>query len=106
LDASDVMDIGDVKNYRSLIGWLQLEISLGRWDIATAAMTMSKYRSEKHDKGIWKGSSALLDTFQKWNMQLSSSVLGYSGVPSPFMNGRCLCMVKALKNHLRIALHL
>jgi hypothetical protein len=45
LDTSDFLDALGIQNYQSIIGSLQWVISLGRFDIATAVMTLSSYRS-------------------------------------------------------------
>ena len=45
LDTSDLLDEEQIKIYQSLIGSLQWAIQLGRFDIATATMTMSRYRA-------------------------------------------------------------
>ena len=45
LDTSELLDQIGVQQYQSLIGQLQWSISLGRFDIATAVMTMSGFRS-------------------------------------------------------------
>ena len=44
LDTSDFLDDEGIKNYQSLIGALQWCISIGRFDVATAVMTMSGFR--------------------------------------------------------------
>ena len=44
LDDSDLLDDDGVSQYQSLIGTLQWTISLGRFDVATAVMTMSGFR--------------------------------------------------------------
>ena len=44
LDSSEELDIDWTKRYQSLIGALQWAISIGRFDIHTAVMTMSKFR--------------------------------------------------------------
>ena len=46
LDESYVLTPEDQKNYQSMIGALQWVVSLGRFDIATAVMTMSRFRAE------------------------------------------------------------
>ena len=43
LDTSELLDPTGVQQYQSLIGSLQWAISLGRFDIATAVMTMSGF---------------------------------------------------------------
>ena len=45
LDDSDLLDQTGIQQYQSLIGSLQWAISLGRFDIATAVMTMSSFRA-------------------------------------------------------------
>ena len=45
LDTSDLLDSEGVSKYQSLIGSLQWAITIGRFDIATAVMTMSSFRA-------------------------------------------------------------
>jgi hypothetical protein len=45
LDTSDLLEIEDTKIYQSLIGALQWVIQIGRFDVATAVMTMSRFRA-------------------------------------------------------------
>lgn len=45
LDASELLDLEGIKIYQSLIGALQWVIQIGRWDIATAVMTLSRFRA-------------------------------------------------------------
>jgi hypothetical protein len=45
LDTSPLLDADGIQHYQSLIGILQWMISLGRFDIATAVMTMSSFRA-------------------------------------------------------------
>ena len=44
LDDSPLLEVDDIAKYQSLIGTLQWTISLGRFDIATAVMSMSGFR--------------------------------------------------------------
>jgi hypothetical protein len=44
LDTSELLDQTGVQQYQSLIGSLQWAISLGRFDIATAVMSLSNFR--------------------------------------------------------------
>ena len=44
LDASEILNTDGIKQYQSLIGTLQWTVTLGRFDIATAVMTMSSFR--------------------------------------------------------------
>ena len=45
LDDSPLLDADGVANYQSLIGTLQWTITLGRFDVATAVMTLSGFRA-------------------------------------------------------------
>ena len=45
LDSSDLLDLEGTKIYQSLIGALQWVIQIGRFDVATAVMTMSRFRA-------------------------------------------------------------
>lgn len=44
MDTSELLDEDGIRMYQSLIGTLQWTISLGRFDIATAVMSMSSFR--------------------------------------------------------------
>ena len=46
LDESNILSLEDQKKYQSMIGALQWVVSLGRFDIAVAVMTMSRFRAE------------------------------------------------------------
>jgi hypothetical protein len=43
LDTSPILDDDGIQKYQSLIGTLQWAITLGRFDVATAVMTMSSF---------------------------------------------------------------
>jgi hypothetical protein len=45
IDTTDELDQAGIKTYQSMIGSLQWAISLGRFDIQTATMTMSRFRT-------------------------------------------------------------
>ena len=45
LDESDILNLDGQKQYQSMVGALQWVVSLGRFDIATAVMTMSRFRA-------------------------------------------------------------
>ena len=45
LDTSDLLDIEWTKIYQSLIGGMQWVIQIGRWDVSTAVMTLSRFRA-------------------------------------------------------------
>ena len=45
LDTSEFLDEEGISQYQSLIGSLQWLISIGRWDIQTAVMSLSSFRA-------------------------------------------------------------
>ena len=45
LDDTELLDDDGIRKYQSLIGTLQWTITLGRFDVATAVMTMSSFRA-------------------------------------------------------------
>lgn len=46
LDTSEFLEEEGIQQYQSLIGSLQWAITIGRWDIQTAVMTMSSFRAQ------------------------------------------------------------
>ena len=44
IDSSELLDIDGIKKYQTMIGCLQWAVSLGRFDVQTATMTMSRFR--------------------------------------------------------------
>jgi hypothetical protein len=51
IDATEELDQAGIKTYQSMIGSLQWAISLGRFDIQTATMTMSRFWCTAPKKG-------------------------------------------------------
>ena len=45
LDTSDFLDVDGIKKYQSLIGAIQWAVSIGRFDVSTAVMTLSSFRA-------------------------------------------------------------
>ena len=45
MDTTEELEINDIKVYQSLIGAAQWLVSLGRFDIQTAVMTLSSFRA-------------------------------------------------------------
>ena len=46
LDTSEFLDQDGIEIYQSLIGAFQWAVTIGRWDIQTAVMTMSSFRAQ------------------------------------------------------------
>jgi hypothetical protein len=45
IDSKEELDEEGIKKYQTMIGCLQWEVSLGRFDIQTSTMTMSHFRA-------------------------------------------------------------
>ena len=45
LDKSDLLDLEQTQIYQSLIGSLQWTTQIGRFDVCTAVMTLSRFRA-------------------------------------------------------------
>jgi hypothetical protein len=45
IDDTEELDEDGIKKYQTMIGYLQWAVFLGRFDIQTATMTMSRFRS-------------------------------------------------------------
>jgi hypothetical protein len=70
LDESPLLDEDGIRKYQSLIGTLQWTISLGRFDIAMAVMTMSSFQWHL-EKGTWKGSDLFAGTWSSSRVHVS-----------------------------------
>jgi len=66
-----------------LIGSLRFLVSLGHWDVATAVMTMSKFRTE-HKQGHLdhvKQIVAYISKMRHATIRFCTELLDYSGIP-------------------------
>ena len=59
-DVSALLDIKGIRLYQSLIGMLQWAVTLGRYDIQHAVMTMSRYRDVKRQDHLDKVKSMFM----------------------------------------------
>jgi Reverse transcriptase (RNA-dependent DNA polymerase) len=77
IDDSDLLDPGDVPKYQSLIGSVQWSMSLGRFDIQTAAMNMSHFRisPRKGHLDTYKSIRMVQSGFELLNLILQSVLL-------------------------------
>ena len=48
LDSSNLLDADGIQKYQSMIGAMQWAISIGRFDIATAVMSLSSFHVAPH----------------------------------------------------------
>ena len=83
MDDSPLLDVDDIAKYQSLIGALQWAITLGRFDIATAVMTMSSFRvapRQGHLERV-KRICGYLTKFQSAAIWVRTEVPDYSDLP-------------------------
>jgi hypothetical protein len=84
LDDSPLLGEDGIKKYQSLIGTLQWAISLGRFDIATAVMTMSSFRvapREGHLERL-RRVCAYISKFKSACIRVRTELPDYSDLPS------------------------
>ena len=85
LDMTELLDMDGVNKYQSLIGALQWSISLGRFDVMTAVMTLSSFRvapRQGHMDRI-KRVYAYLMRFRDAVIRIRTEKPDYSDLPDP-----------------------
>ena len=85
LDTSPLLSPEDTSKYQSLIGAMQWAISLGKFDICTAVMTMSSFRvapREGHLKRV-RRIIGFLSKFRYSAIRIRTEEPDYSDVPNP-----------------------
>ena len=83
LDDTDFCSHEDMKKYQSMIGALQWLVSLGRFDIQTAVMSMSRFRAEPrigHLKRV-KRIYGYLSSHEKGAIRVRTNKPDYSELP-------------------------
>ncbi len=85
LDDTCELDIEGVKKYQSLIGALQWAISIGRFDISTAVMTMSTFRAAPRKGHLerLKRIYGFVSKFRHAKIRVRTAVPDWSDVPDP-----------------------
>ena len=68
LDDSELLDKSGIEQYQSLLGSLQWAISLGRFDIATAVITIYKFR-QSLEEAICSVYATSVATWQKCKLK-------------------------------------
>ena len=83
LDDSPLLDVDGVAKYQSLIGSMQWAISLGRFDIATAVMTMSSFRAAPREQHLArvKRMVGYLCKFRHAALRVRTGLPDYSDLP-------------------------
>jgi len=85
LDTSDPLDEDGIRQYQSLIGSLQWTISLGRFDIATAVMSMSSFRVAPRTGHLERVQRicGFLYKFKEACIRVRTEIPDYSDLPVP-----------------------
>jgi Reverse transcriptase (RNA-dependent DNA polymerase) len=85
LDTTEEEEVDGIKRYQSLIGALQWAISLGRFDIATAVMTLSKFRAapRKGHTSRVKRIFGYLSKMKNATIRFRTAEPDYSAIPEP-----------------------
>jgi len=85
LDTSELLDMEEIKIYQSLIGALQWVIQIGRWDVTTAVMTLSRFRAMPR-KGHLERAKRIhgyLLKFKHGVVRIRTEEPDYSDIPEP-----------------------
>mgnify|MGYP006357956311 FL=1 len=85
LDTSELLDDDQTQNYQSLIGALQWAVSIGRFDIQTAVMSMSSFRAAPrigHLKRV-KRIFGYLAKMNEATIRVRTEIPDYSDLPEP-----------------------
>ena len=85
LDTSEFLDENGIKNYQSLIGSLQWAVSIGRWDIQTAIMTLSSFRAQPRRGHLDRAKRvcSFLSDFKHFNLRFRVDKPDISTIPEP-----------------------
>ena len=85
LDTSEELDMDGIKKYQSMIGALQWCISLGRFDVATAVMSMSSFRAAPRKGHLerLKRIYGYLSKFRHGKIRVRTDMPDWSDVPIP-----------------------
>jgi hypothetical protein len=81
LDSLDLLDLEGIKIYQSLIGALQWVIQIGRFDVTTAVMTMSRFQAAPRKGHLeWvKWIHGYLKKYRDGNIKIDMSHADYQG---------------------------
>jgi len=97
LDTSDLLNEDDQKVYQSLIGALQWVIQIGRFDIASAVMTLSRFRAmpgQGHLDRV-KRIHGCLSKMRHATIKIRTEAPDHSAIPVKMCNWECSCCADA-----------
>jgi hypothetical protein len=88
LDESDLLDFEGIKQYQSLIGSIQWAVQLGRFDVATATMTLSAYRAAPHVGHLERAKHLVGYLVKNRNglVRVRTELPDFSGIEQPNLN--------------------
>lgn len=83
MDTSSFLDEDDTQIYQSLIGAMQWAITIGRWDINVAVMTLSSFRAQPRIGHLMrvKRMYGYLIKFRHYKIQFRTDEPNYKDVP-------------------------
>jgi Reverse transcriptase (RNA-dependent DNA polymerase) len=87
-DESDLLDFEGIKQYQSLIGSIQWAVQLGRFDVATATMTLSAYRSAPRVGHLKRAKHFIGYLVENRNgmVRVHTDLPDFSGIEQPTLN--------------------
>jgi len=97
LDAGELLNEDDQKIYQSLIGALQWVIQIGRFDIQTAVMSLSRFRAmpRQGDLDRVKRIHGCLSKMRHATIKIRTDAPDYSDVPVKLHDWECSCCADA-----------
>ena len=83
LDTTEFLDQDGIEIYQSLIGAIQWVVSIGRWDVQSAVMTLSSFRAQPRKEHLEriKHIYGFLCKFRHFKLQFLVDEPEYSGIP-------------------------
>jgi len=97
LDTSELLSLDDQKIYQSLIGALQQVIQIGRFDISTAVMTLSRFRAmprQGHLERV-KRIHGYLSKMRHATIKIRTETPDCSAIPVKMYDWECSCYAGA-----------
>jgi hypothetical protein len=99
LDTSDLLNEDDQKVYQSLIGALQWVIQIGRFDITTAVMTLSRFRAMPRQGHLdrVKRIYGYLSKMRHGTIRIRTDAPDYSAIPVKMYDWEYSCYADAVE---------
>jgi hypothetical protein len=85
LDTSELLDAEGIQTYQSLIGTLQWVVSIGRFDVQTAVMTLSSFRANPRRGHLDRVKCVFgyIEKFKSATIRIRTDVPDLSALPTP-----------------------